>query len=974
MAKASRPEPFGRVALHLLILSCFAVAEPLLEVLKQNPEFLVAHRLTPIDLAVLPLLLAILPAAALAVLVLTARRLGPRTGRLACAAAVSALAALVALQAIRRLGGWPWPAAFGFAAVAGGAIGALYDRAAGVRAFVTWLWPGLLLFPAAFLLAGPVRPFVVPHDRTRGVETPTPPDTPIVMVVFDQFPLASLLDGQGHINAARYPAFSALASGATWYRRATTGADLTGWAIPAIVTGSFPSPDRSPTAQEYPDNLFALLGSAYTFDVVEPITKLCPERLCGSDREAAPARYAGMLADLGVVYLHMVLPADLEHRLPSLTENWRDFFAAATWKDRWVHARDEDRRASARAFIDSIDGSRPARTLYFLHVLLPHEPYIYLPSGQEVEPDPPMTGLRQTGRWTEHPWPVQQNFRRHLLQAGYTDALLGRLVARLKAVGLYDRALLVVTADHGVAFDPGEPFKGVRPSTAAEILPVPLFIKAPGQREGVVSARPVESIDVLPTVAAMLGVEPTWKPDGVSALDASVPPRTEKVAYCDGATRRFTIPVGELDARLAAVVRRKIAWVGLDSADRHLLTGPHTELLGRAVDDVPQEPLDAELDVTLDGASRFADVDPTGDPFPSWLTGRVTAGRSVDRLPLAVAVNGTICATTWAAPPVEGSVLKWAALIVPARFKKGMNEVEVFVIGDGTPPVLQPAVRTAGRIGEVNLALPAAHDMWNVAQHGLYDLETLGVSGEYRWTDGAATISTRIDPARPPRSLRAGILMTAPHGSSIALRVGDCTLFEGQLSAGPWYRTFSLDGCHLSGGTATISLTSSTFVPGGNDQRTLGVGLAALNLFSTPWPLPPADLTAGRPRYRMTFSPDTHETVTATEARLALLRVTNQGDEAWPSAADPGDPSGAVNVVVRWFRAGASGAPVAEDVASLPRAVYPGDTAIVRVPIVPASTPLAPGEYDLRVSLRQGARGDFPPPPAPVQMRVTVQR
>ena len=47
------------------------------------------------------------------------------------------------------------------------------------------------------------------------------------------------------------------------------------------------------------------------------------------------------------------------------------------------------------------------------------------------------------------------NEQRQLLQLGFADRLLGRLIARLKREGIYDDTLIVVTADHGFAWKVG---------------------------------------------------------------------------------------------------------------------------------------------------------------------------------------------------------------------------------------------------------------------------------------------------------------------------------------------------------------------------------------------------------------------------------------------------------------------------------------------------------------------------------------
>ena len=81
--------------------------------------------------------------------------------------------------------------------------------------------------------------------------------------------------------------------------------------------------------------------------------------------------------------------------------------------------------------------------------------------------------------------------------------------------GMYDKTLFVVTADHGMSFKPGE--FGRRQATNGnvdQVLWVPLFIKAPGQDEGQVNERNWEHVDLVPTVADMLGIKVPWEMDG----------------------------------------------------------------------------------------------------------------------------------------------------------------------------------------------------------------------------------------------------------------------------------------------------------------------------------------------------------------------------------------------------------------------------------------------------------------------------
>ena len=82
--------------------------------------------------------------------------------------------------------------------------------------------------------------------------------------------------------------------------------------------------------------------------------------------------------------------------------------------------------------------------------------------------------------------------------------------------------------------------------------------------------------------------------------------------------------------------------------------------------------------------------------------------------------------------------------------------------------------------------------------------------------------------AAPPAALAVDVLMT---GRPKRLRVDadGCVLFDDAIS-NRWSETFALDGCRLTPPSLEIRLVSDTHVPGANDTRTLGVGVAAIEL------------------------------------------------------------------------------------------------------------------------------------------------
>jgi hypothetical protein len=348
------------------------------------------------------------------------------------------------------------------------------------------------------------------------------------MVVFDEFPVLSLMDEQRQIDSIRYPNFAALARHATWFRNATTVHGSTFAAVPAILSGRHAKEVRLATAKDYPETLFTLLGGSYAMNVFEPYTILCPETLCDHLRwrRSLDQRLASLFSDLSLVYLHIVLPEDLTQTLPDVMQTWEDFrINLETPPTGWGEAQMmlakkmpsvfRDRMRIFARFVDSLTiTDKP--TLHFLHSMFPHVPWEFLPSGKRYQRRK-IPGLNtENEQWGEDDWLVVQGYQRHLLQVGFVDKLVGDLLNRLKTVGLYDQSLIVITADHGVSFWPKESRRGASPVHIQDIWGVPLFMKMPYQREGGISDRPIKTIDIVPTIADILGVALPWAVEGRS--------------------------------------------------------------------------------------------------------------------------------------------------------------------------------------------------------------------------------------------------------------------------------------------------------------------------------------------------------------------------------------------------------------------------------------------------------------------------
>jgi arylsulfatase A-like enzyme len=108
------------------------------------------------------------------------------------------------------------------------------------------------------------------------------------------------------------------------------------------------------------------------------------------------------------------------------------------------------------------------------------------------------------------------------------DRQLGVLLDGLSRLGLRDSTVVIVLADHGEEFDE-HGWLTHRVHLYDELIHVPLVIAGPGIPRGRVTTQ-VQGIDVLPTIAARLGV---LLPPGLPGRDVLVTPRVERPAVAE---------------------------------------------------------------------------------------------------------------------------------------------------------------------------------------------------------------------------------------------------------------------------------------------------------------------------------------------------------------------------------------------------------------------------------------------------------
>jgi arylsulfatase A-like enzyme len=199
-----------------------------------------------------------------------------------------------------------------------------------------------------------------------------------------------------------------------------------------------------------------------------------------------------------------------------------DYFPSYNWR---VRRADK----SVDAALEFFKKNQRKNTFTFLHLFDPH--LNYDPPGEFREmfskgyrgPFRTLTGP-QIQKLIADKWMPEVEGRDYLrgeydAEILFMDREVGRLVDGLRALGLYDRTMLVIVADHGEEFWDHGGFEHGH-TMYEELIRVALIVKLPARYEPARSAVPsrVRQVDIMPTVFDVLGIESRATFDGESLL------------------------------------------------------------------------------------------------------------------------------------------------------------------------------------------------------------------------------------------------------------------------------------------------------------------------------------------------------------------------------------------------------------------------------------------------------------------------
>ena len=479
---------------NLAVLWTFAVAQPLFDLLGDNPEFFAAAARRGSTSSPSRSCWWCCRRLVLLAIELLLRLLGRPFFKGAHMVFIAALVALIAAQALKKsidasdgvLIGLSWRSA--------SAVAALCARAEPVRSFLNVLTPAPLVFLAAVPARPPCPKLAFPEEAGRA---PRWRDA-----------------GAGRGGAARRapvehagrrarPARHQALPGLRRARRATPPGSRT--RTPIYDSTSAPSrrswtatsrqEDRSDLG-DHPNSIFSLfaqdppaerVGGGHVGLLARPLQGRAADEPYGD-------RLSSMSEDLGLVWLHVVSPPGNRGR-PQLgvrelgrlrRRRRRRCRGRRAGSARAEHPGQPGRAAAAR-FEDWIakirNGRRPA--LNFKHTLHAARA-LAVPARRAPLPAPPNDAIPgMSNQSLQRPGPAGRAAPAPLPPDRLRRPRAQELWRHLKREGMWDNSLIVVAADHGVAFLKGRrDRRTARRENYGEIAPIPLLHQGAGPEEG----------------------------------------------------------------------------------------------------------------------------------------------------------------------------------------------------------------------------------------------------------------------------------------------------------------------------------------------------------------------------------------------------------------------------------------------------------------------------------------------------------
>ncbi len=261
-----------------------------------------------------------------------------------------------------------------------------------------------------------------------------------------------------------------------------------------------------------------------------------------------------------------------------------DFETASEGAIVWERQADE----ATGIAIDWLEQHKNDRGFFFLHYYDPHKPYL-------------------------PPEPFASRYADNLYagEIAYTDHCIGRVIDKLKALGIYESSLIIITADHGEML--GEHGEDTHTYFIYEsAIKVPLIVKTPSNRE----PRRVSSIagivDIVPTICGQLDIDVPQHVQGLDLtpqIEGESAPQKPRQLFCESlwATKyQANSLLGVVTDRFKYIQTTRPELYNLikDPAEQHNLVADHPEQ-AKFLQATLAQMIEAAAQAATDGRTEF---------------------------------------------------------------------------------------------------------------------------------------------------------------------------------------------------------------------------------------------------------------------------------------------------------------------------------------------------------------------------------
>lgn len=322
---------------------------------------------------------------------------------------------------------------------------------------------------------------------------------PVFFLTFEKVVSAYLTDEHGRILKDRFPNVARFVHEADYYPQAYGSSNATVYALKTLYSG------RQWTTENdwwFPPNLKSILGATRrTHMLLDVLTEYChsPDDICvrtiGQDNQ----RGRDIVTAWYKAYLNHIIPNGIEARVIRAFRLPRFNPALDIWERELARWRSEGKdpyvSIGLRQFErlnELLAAPGEAPTLTIMHNFISDGPDAAVTNSVLAGGSPRSLEELEAARERLIPF----------------DVALGELLDRLKASGVYDEALIMITADTGYDPKARDLQRSVELPFSPDLMRVLLAIKRPRQREGRILLAPIHQVDVLPTILDDLGIDP----------------------------------------------------------------------------------------------------------------------------------------------------------------------------------------------------------------------------------------------------------------------------------------------------------------------------------------------------------------------------------------------------------------------------------------------------------------------------------